>query len=212
MFERDRFGRRRVIGAAWAHDHGFKMTAPDASKIVIQAATSGMIRGRVLDLGCGQKPRNSIYLASHYGCEVHGVDLEPVQVPDNTPDHVRTSMLFREASVLDIGYRTGWWDAIVSTRVFQYLSLDELSELCVKMHRGVRRGGVLVANYTASGGILKHKDTYKVPMYEHPIEEVQSRLEQAGFTLNSVTQGADQSTNVPHAGTSALTYDLIAKR
>ena len=55
-------------------------------------------------------------------------------------------------------------------------------------------------------------DEYGIDVFQHPIDAVGQLLTDTGFEVLNVQQGALFSTSVPHAGTEAVTYDVLAKK
>lgn len=203
-----------IVVTAWGYDKDFSINTQNPSEIVRDAVKMRLIgaRNRVLDLGCGKNPRNALYLATHFSCQVDGIDLEVPQIPPKTPDFVENKMRFTESSVMDSEFGQEVYDAALLTRLIQYLSSQELSVLLHRVSASLKPQGVIALSYTAAGGILNRKAAYEIETFSHPLEDVQSTLQTAGFTIVTINQGKLQSTHVPHSGEPALTYNILAQK
>ncbi len=203
-----------VIGTPWAYETGFAMYSNDPSSVVRNAVHKGLIKpkARVVDLGCGKLPRNAFYLADRQECTVDGVDLEEPDRPSGMPLQVARRLTFHQMPVMDFPLEPETYDAAVLARLIQYLSPDELAVLMPRLGSALRDESVVALNYTAEGGILSRQSEYRVDMYAHPVDEVALLLESSGFDILSLEPGATTSTNVPHAGTPAVTYDILAQK
>ncbi|OGK29242.1 hypothetical protein A3D06_00400 [Candidatus Roizmanbacteria bacterium RIFCSPHIGHO2_02_FULL_40_9] len=203
-----------VIGAPWAYDEGFRIDTVMPSAVVLRAVERGLIphECRVVDLGCGKNPRNALYLAGKLDCHVDAVDLEPVDLPQGLSRDVRRRMRFFQSPVTEFELARARYEAAVLARLIQYVSPQDLELLMLRLHASLTQGGSMTLSYTAEGGILTKGDEYGIDVFQHPIDAVGQLLTDTGFEVLNVQQGALFSTSVPHAGTEAVTYDVLAKK
>ena len=203
-----------TVGQPWGYDHGFRMDVESPSQVVQLAIARGLILygDHIVDLGSGQNPRNAIFLATNMDCCVDGVDLAPAVIPPTIPVPARERITLQQGSVMDFELRPDTYQAAILTRLIQYLSTEQLIELMLRVHDSLTDRGALILSYTASGGILNRTAEYQIQAYAHPIDTLETLLEDIGFIVLSRIRGADHSTNVPHAGEVAVTYDILAER
>ena len=100
----------------------------------------------VVELGCGNGPRETQLLAKHH--RLIGVDLSAEQlrkarlrVPEAT---------FIEADILAVEFEPGSLDAVASFYVFNHVPRERLAELAGRIHTWLRPGGLLLAAFGTS--------------------------------------------------------------
>ena len=203
-----------VIGTPWGYDHGFSIDTILPSIVIARAVERGLIpeRGRVADLGCGKNPRNALYLAGKFGCHVDAVDLEPIELPEGLSQDVRRRITFFQTPVMEFELARARYEAVVLARLIQYLSPKNVEILMCRIHESLTTNGSMALSYTAEGGILNKGNEYGIDVFTHPVDEVEQRLTDTGFEILDIQQGALLSTSVPHAGTRAVTYDILARK
>lgn len=199
---------------AWAYDKDFEIDSTQPSQIVREAVRMGLIgaQDRVVDLGCGKNPRNALYLATNFACTVEGIDIEPVVIPENTPDLVRQRMAFHEQPVMDFALPANSYQAAILARLIQYLPPDEVSRLIGNVSNALTSEGAFLLSYTAQGGIMNKADQYEIETFAHPIASIQETLTASGLSVITLREGTPKSTSTPHAGEPAITYDILAKK
>jgi len=171
----------------------FCITSNKPSSIA-KKGLSLMRPGKVIDLGCGQG-RNSFYAASL------GHDVTAVDVADVLEHPVR----FHSADAME--YDMGHVNGIIATRLLQYLS--DARGFLSKAASALSPGGMLMLNYTESGGVFD--SGLGLDCFCHKISDLEQMLGDGGFRILSVEKGEPVSTHVPYV-LPAVTYDILARR
>jgi cyclopropane fatty-acyl-phospholipid synthase-like methyltransferase len=155
------------------------MNSTEPSNIVVEALKEDLISkgSKVLDLGCGKNPRNTIYLAQNYTCIVDAVDLEQAQFSFDISKTVRKRIHFQQGSVVTKQYGQEQYQAALLIRLIQYLSPCELETVFTKVEQALVPRGILILSYTASGGILNKTETYDIQAYSHPLDQVLTNID-----------------------------------
>jgi len=175
--------------------------------LVVQTIANRLENGsKVLDLGCGEG-RNSIFLAKR-GCCIDAIDVADLDILENQPKNVREKINFTEGTVIK-DYAKNSYDLVIATRLFQYLSPKEVEILIRSIHSALKEKGILVANYTESGGVFK--EDINVNKYSHKIDFVRRRLEESGFKNMHIQQGDNTSKYVPYSR-AIRSFDIIAEK
>lgn len=201
------------MGCEWekAFKEGcFSIETTKPSKIVIDGFKRLKLqRGfRVLDLGCGKNGRNSVYAACLGGI-VDAVDwVEPnfMELSDETNRRIS----FHGMSVTDFDIKPETYDAVIATRLIQYLDAQDLRDLFGRIAEGLTREGLLMLSYTASGGIF-NQPNIRVQKYQHNINEIKRMLQNNGLEIVSLEGGSGVATHVPYESQNEA-YDILAKR
>ncbi len=193
----------------WAYRRGFSISANEPSMVVRRTFDRGLITpgARVVDLGCGRNPRNALFLAEQ-GFQVDCVDIARVDMHPTVARRFAGRIACHEASALEFELTAKRYGGAVLARLLQYVPPDELEPLMTRVAHSLVPGGALMLSYTAEGGIHRFAEDYQISTYQHPIEVVSDVLGQSFMDID-ITEGARQSTNVPHDAL-ALTYDITA--
>ena len=188
----------------------FSISTTRPSRVVVKGlGMLGRLEGaRVLDLGCGNG-RNTVY-AARLGCLVDAVDLAYLGFLEGLDQQTRDRIRFHESDVMDYDIAPGGYQGVIATRLFQYLDSRELSVLLERIGRGLVPGGILMASYTASGGVLDGPEV-GVRVFRHPLEELLSLLPEKGLETVLVQEGPGVTTHVPYHKKNEA-YDIIARR
>jgi SAM-dependent methyltransferase len=163
---------------------------------------------RALDLGCGNG-RNSIYAAQLEGL-VDSVDLVDLGSFENLNPSLKNKISFYEQSVVDFDIVPNSYSAIIATRLIQYINPSELSILISNIEGGLISNGILIINYTSSGGVFTQPEI-NVPKYQHSIATVSHLLKTSGLKITSLYEGEKTSTHVPYR-VPVNTYNILAKK
>lgn len=200
---------------AWAYDERFNINTVEPSTLVLDATVNFEIitQGQaVLDLGGGENPRNTVFLAHEFQCKVNAYDLQPIIYPDPLPPkETLDRIIFHEGDILQAAFPEGN-DTALLIRLIQYISPDNLPAFLLKVTRALNTGGNILISYTAEGGILSKLEQYKIDGYSHSIDVVRNHLLDCGFAIKLIREGANKSTNVPHSNTPAKTFEIIGEK
>ncbi|MBI5126180.1 MAG: class I SAM-dependent methyltransferase [Candidatus Taylorbacteria bacterium] len=159
----------------------------------------------VLDVGCGSG-RNSIFLAER-GCEIACFDVTDLKWKEKLPIHLQNKIYFQKSDILEYHYKASQYQAIIVSRVIQYLNPEELSFLIQKIKEGLRSDGFLLLSYNTKGGIFNRKEI-DVPRYSYPIEQIEKLLKGI-FKDVIVTEGSKISKHVNYSD-NIMTFDIYA--
>lgn len=159
----------------------------------------------VLDIGCGNG-RNSIYLAK-LGCDIDCFDVTDLGWQKSLPDNLKDKVHFEKNDILEYPYAASKYQAVIATRVIQYLHPEELIFLIDKMKNSLISDGFLLLSYNTQGGIFNRKEI-DVPVYSHPIQTVEQLLKTA-FRNVVITEGGKVSMHVNYTDT-IVSFDIYA--
>jgi predicted TPR repeat methyltransferase len=186
----------------------FKITTDMPSKIAKLGLKNEIVAlKRAADLGCGNG-RNSIYAAS-LGYLVDAVDVVDLGFLRGLDPIIRENITFHKKNVMDFAISRHAYSAIIMARLIQYLDADSLRELLRRSARGLRSGGTLMLSYVASGGVFC--GGMDVERHIHGIGSVRHMLENSGFSIAQLMDGAKTTVHTNH-DLPAETYDIVAKK
>jgi len=160
---------------------------------------------RVLDIGCGNG-RNAIYLARQ-GCKIDCFDVMDLKWKKELAGDLQEKINFRKSSILEYPYDVSKYQAVILTRVIQYLSRKELSFLIEKIRYGLKPNGFLLLNYNTKGGIF-NKEKIDVPTFSYPLHQIKQLLHTA-FKKVIATEGSKRNKYVNYSD-NILTFDIYA--
>ena len=112
--------------------------------VVVELATSGQLRGRVLDVGCGTG-ENAIVVAQHGG-RVLGVDLSPRAIEQASAKALAkgVAVRFQVADALRLDRLDEVFDVVIDSGTFQAFFNDDMRSLYASsLANVVRPGGVV---------------------------------------------------------------------
>lgn len=131
----------------------------------------GLLPGqKVLDVGCGTGG-SAIFMARHYGVDVHGVDLSTnmihiaIERQGKLEPQVKKKIQFEISDILDVEYENDSYDIIYSRDCI--LHIENKLQLFRKLHRWLRPGGTLfftdfcMNNSQPSQSFLNYAKTFK---------------------------------------------------
>ena len=137
-----RVGYRDAMGFEWAYRNGeppWDIGAPQPA--IVRLAQAGVIRGDVIDLGCGTG-ENALYLAAR-GLRVVGIDAAPTAIARAQakagPGEPRATFLVADACALDELGRT--FDTAIDCGLFHTFSDPDRLEFARSLHGVIRPGG-----------------------------------------------------------------------
>jgi cyclopropane fatty-acyl-phospholipid synthase-like methyltransferase len=189
---------------AW-NDKNFEIKTLTPSVLVSTYAEKLQPGDCILDIGCGNG-RNSIFLAKQK-CEVECFDVVDLQWKENLSVDLQERIHFKKSNILEYPYKASKYQAVVATRLIQYLNYEELSFLIQKIKKVLRPNGFLLLNYNTKGGIFKRKKI-NVSTYSYPIEQVEELL-RGIFKIVIVTEGSKVSKHVNYCD-DIVTFDIYA--
>lgn len=190
------------------YNSGFEITTKKPSKIVERGLKKINPKSNILDLGCGNG-RNSIYCAS-LGHKVDAVDLVNLGFLKDTPKKLRELINFYESDVNEFQIPNEKYDALIMTRLLQYISPDFIENFLSKCGIGLKRRGIILINYTASREKPKQEE-FRSKEFYYNIDYIKRLLEENKLEIIELREGEKVSTNVPYS-MSIETYEIIAKK
>jgi SAM-dependent methyltransferase len=183
----------------------FQITTSKPSILVEKYSNKLSVGDHVLDVGCGNG-RNSMYLAG-LGCRVDSFDVADLNWVHSLSFKRRNRIFFTKSDIARFPFVPMKYDAVVITRVIQYLNKKELKYLLGQVHQSLKPSGFLLLSFSAQGGIFD-RDEIQVPKYKYSIEEIRRALKK-GFFKVLITKGSGRSQNVNYKG-SVVSYDIYA--
>jgi len=188
-------------------ENKFSINTERPSQLVSGIANQLKENSHVLDLGCGGG-RNSIFLAK-LGHNVEAVDIADLEFKNRIPEDIQERISFSKESVLK-KFKPESYDLIIATRLFQYLSKDEMQLLIKTLSIALLPGGKLIANYTVSGGIFEEKGI-EVEKFSHPINDIETILKENRFEKIEIRPGEGVTKHVPYDRPVEV-YNIIASQ
>ncbi|XP_071531397.1 uncharacterized protein [Panulirus ornatus] len=143
---------------------------------------------QVLDIGCGTGG-SAVFMARHYGVQVHGVDLSTsmiylaIERQGKLELELKKKLQFEISDILKVDYVAESYDAIHSRDCF--LHIQDKQRLFKKLYRWLRPGGKLLitdfcrCDVPTSEQFLKYTDFKRYSL--STIKSYQTELEEAGF-------------------------------
>lgn len=135
----------RQVRGAEAFRHAYDTTPPwDTGRpqpAILEAADAGLIRGRVLDVGCGTGEH--ALLAASLGLDATGVDVVPaaVAIAERKAAERDLHARFVVADVLDTGDLLGTNDTVIDVGLFHVLDDHDRTRYLQVLRRAVTSGG-----------------------------------------------------------------------
>lgn len=160
----------------------------------------------VLDIGCGNG-RNSIYLAKQ-GCFVDCFDIADLKWGENLSEDIKGMVNFTKSSVLEYPYQDSKYQAIIVTRVIQYLDRNELEFLFNNIASSLKHGGFILLSFNTRGGIFDQKGI-KVPKYIYALEDIEVLLRRR-FKNLVINKTSTKSMHVNYTSNSMCAFDIYA--
>jgi len=191
-----------------AYHEGYRIFATNPSGVVIECLNGLPEKSTVLDLGCGNG-RNAI-AAALQGHSVTAVDFVDAGFAKYLDQEISHLVDFHVASVTKFPIEEGAYDAIIMTRLLQYLQKEEVGDIITRSAKGLKRNGKLVVSYTASGGIFEQTQII-LSAYQHTLDAVVADIEENGLNILDIMFGEKKTTHVPYSGKTEV-YELIAIR
>ena len=177
--------------------------APKENVIAWQEA--GLIRGDVLDIGCGLGD-NAIYLAKH-GHTVTGLDISPTALitAERRAVDARVDVRFATTDATRLDGYTEAFDTVIDSGCYHCLDDAGRADYAVAVHRATRPGATLLLSAFSDANAAT--GDWPRPMVSE--EELRRTLGDAGWTIASL-----ESSTVPleAEGTDAVMWMLRAHR
>ena len=194
----------------WAdlYEKLYLMSPKDPSDIVVEGFQKVKTPCKVLDIACG-RGRNSVYAAS-LGCEVDAIDIEDVNIFRTLENKIGERINFSKKSIMDFGIKESNYGTVIATRFFQYISPENIQELLKRIGKGLVEDGLLMANYTANGGMLSRNDI-EIEKYHHDLRHITDELYGNSLNLELIRKGEDTSTVLPERP-EVETYEFLARK
>jgi SAM-dependent methyltransferase len=148
---------------------------------LLQQATAGLARPRVLDAGCGTGT-NLIFLRRYgnpYGLELHWRGLQLARergLPGLT-----------QGSVAALPYVTSSIDVVVSFDVLYCLHAAAEASAISEMYRVLKPGGVLIVNVAAMKMLKGDHSVLGGEVRRYSRDELKDKLQRAGFRVSRLT-------------------------
>ena len=177
--------------------------APKENVIAWQEA--GLIRGDVLDIGCGLGD-NAIYLAKH-GHTVTGLDISPTALitAERRAVDARVAVRFATTDATRLDGYTEAFDTVIDSGCYHCLDHAGRADYAVAVHRATRPGATLLLSAFSDANAAT--GDWPRPMVSE--EELRRTFGDAGWTIASL-----ESSTVPleAEGTDAVMWMLRAHR
>jgi len=182
----------------------FKITTLKPS-IVIESNKHLFSQGNtVFDIGCGNG-RNSIFLANK-GCIVDAIDVADLKWLEQIPEKVRKNIHFQKQDVTHFKWVYSFYDAVILTRIIQYIDIKSLDDLIRNIFESLTKKGILLISYNKSGGIHT-KEEINVPKFVHDLKIIETLLSKF-FKEVQISKGSSTSVHVGYTGP-IESYDII---
>jgi SAM-dependent methyltransferase len=156
---------------------------------------SASIQGRVLDIGCGEKPYRRLFpaAAQYYGTET---------------DHTFARSAQHDVTALgeSLPFVNGTFDAVICTEVLEHV--PEPSRVLTEVYRVTTPGGVVLLSTPMTWGL--HEEPYD--FYRYTNHGLQYLFEKAGLQLVSVRQTTGTLGTVGQRLSSFFYYRLGGRR
>jgi hypothetical protein len=186
----------------------YLISPKEPSKIVVEGFKRLKHKNcKALDIGCG-KGRNSAYAAT-LGCDVDSVDLVDVNKFYSLNEEIRSKIKFNKQSVMDFDIKQGNYQAVIATRIFQYISPEDMHKLIKRIGNGLTKDGLLMMNYTASGGLLD-RDDICIEKYHHTPSEIIDDVGKSNLIIELIRKGSDNSNGL--SNNPMESYEILAKK
>jgi len=150
-----------------AYNQGFLVDTYNPSNVIILVQKILPTSGRVLDIGCGNG-RNAIYFAKR-GFVVDAIDIVDLEFTKNLSEDIVKKINFQKISCLNFTYDQVY-DIIVMARLIQYLTSSELELLFEKITSSLKKDGLILLSYAATGN--KVSEIYCVKKYHYSLSLV----------------------------------------
>jgi SAM-dependent methyltransferase len=189
----------------YVYNSGFKIDTKEPARVVKNGLKNIPANSKILDVGCGNG-RNSLYAAG-LGYTVDAIDLVDLRFLEDSSQEIMDRVSFYKKSVWDFDIKKEFYRGVVMTRLIQYFSPDELPRLLNHTLNGLSFSGLLMLNYTASGGVPQ--EVLRINKSKHGIGRVVELLNKEHMRIANLEKGTNRSTNVPY-DFPAETYEILA--
>ena len=120
---------------------------------------------------------------------------------------LKNKINFVKSDISKYYYSTSKYQAVVATRVIQYLNSHELVFFLNKVVSSLKPDGFLLLSYNTKGGIFDQKEI-KVPKYSYDIEKIENLLRHR-FEKVIITKAGTKSMHVNYGG-NLSPFDIYA--
>jgi SAM-dependent methyltransferase len=134
----------------------------------------GYAKGRLLDVGCGQKPYKSLF--SHTVNEHIGIELPLLESANKRED--RDMDVYGDA--LNLPFKSNCFDTILSTQVLEHVV--EPKQMLREAYRVLREGGYIILTAPMVGELHEVPNDY----YRYTIYGLRYLAESVGFEIISI--------------------------
>jgi SAM-dependent methyltransferase len=148
---------------------------------LLEQATAGIVRPRLLDAGCGTGA-NLVFLGKYgtpFGLELFWRGLQF--------GHQRGLQRLTQGSVTALPFATSSVDVVVSFDVLYCLHPSDEQSAMAEMYRVLRPGGALILNVAAMEMLKGDHSVLGGEVHRYSRRELREKLELAGFRVSRIT-------------------------
>jgi SAM-dependent methyltransferase len=142
---------------------------------------------RILDLGCAAG--EITHFLSGFGCDVVGVDAEPLAV--ETARRLFPGLRFEVADVAALPFPDGSFDKAVAADLVEHLDAETFARMLAETSRVLRPDGTLSIYTPNPGHLIERLKARELLLAQNPTHiglrhapELREELERAGFTVD----------------------------
>jgi ubiquinone/menaquinone biosynthesis C-methylase UbiE len=165
--------------------HWWNTGMREIAAALVRSACNNQQDLRVLDVGCGTGA-SMLWAQNSLGAKiVMGVDIswDALQFCQPLPGQTRS-----QASVLELPFRSGFFDLLICQDVLQHLPTDGSDiRALIEMRRVLRPGGLLLLRTNSRLGMWQAETARDSDYQRYTLPEVVARIQAAGFRVKRAT-------------------------